>query len=124
MDRRVLRITADERLSGPATPGMIRETAIDTDQMWAGFVTTAPGMTSGWHHHGEYESAIYVMSGAMRMEFGPGGTDRLDAGPGDFLYVPPGAIHREGNPGLDEAHIVVVRSGSGTAVINVDGPAS
>lgn len=123
MDRGVLRISAGERTAGPATQGMVRETAIDTDRMWAGFVTTTPGMISGWHHHGEYESAIYVMSGALRMEFGPGGTDRLDGRPGDFLYVAPRAIHREGNPSDDDAHIVVVRSGYGPAVINVDGPA-
>jgi uncharacterized RmlC-like cupin family protein len=101
---------------------MRRETAIETDRMWAGFVTTAPGMISGWHHHGEYESSIYVMSGALRMEFGSDGADLLDARPGDFLYVAPGAIHREGNPSDDDAHIIVVRSGSGPAVINVDGP--
>ena len=62
------------------------------------------------------------MTGALRMESGPGGTDVLDAGPGDFLYVAPGAVHREGNPTDEEAHIIVVRSGSGPAVINVEGP--
>ena len=36
---------------------------------------------------------------------------------------PPGAIHREGNPGDDETHLIVVRAGSGPAVVNVDGPA-
>ena len=59
----------------------------------------------------------------MRMESGPDGADRLDADPGDFVYVAPGAIHREGNPSGEEAHIIVVRCGSGPAVINVDGPA-
>ncbi|HEX2358051.1 MAG TPA: hypothetical protein VHI50_16535, partial [Micromonosporaceae bacterium] len=46
---------------------------------------------------------------------------RVEALPGDFLYVPKGAIHREGNPGDQESHLVVVRAGHGPAVINVDG---
>jgi uncharacterized RmlC-like cupin family protein len=47
----------------------------------------------------------------------------VDAGPGDFVFVPKGAIHREGNPTDDESHLVVVRAGTGPAVVNVEGPA-
>ena len=79
-------------------------------------------MVSGWHHHGLYESTIFVTTGALLMEFGPDGRETLEARPGDFLYVAPGAVHRETNPTQDESHIIVVRSGSGEAVINVDGP--
>ena len=118
----VRRITADDRTEGAGTSGMIREQAVASDGMWAGLVRTAPGMVSGWHHHGDYESAIYVLSGALRMEFGPGGRDVLDAGPGDFLYVARGVIHREGNPTDGESQIVVVRSGSGEPVFNVEDP--
>ena len=118
----VRRITPAERAPGSVTPGMTREEAVGTEGMWAGVASTEAGMASGWHHHGLYESAIYVLSGALRMEFGPGGRDVLDAGPGDFLYVAPGAVHRESNPGDRESEIVVVRSGSGPPVINVDGP--
>ena len=64
-------------------------------------------MTSGWHHHGDYESVIYVLTGALRMEFGPGGGHTLEAGPGDFLFVPKGAVHRESNPTGDVAEILV-----------------
>jgi uncharacterized RmlC-like cupin family protein len=102
---------------------MAREQAVDTDGMWAGFVRTKPGMTSAWHHHGDYESTIYVVSGTIRMEFGHGGADAIEGSPGDFFYVPPWAIHREGNPTDEEAHLIVVRAGSGPAVTNVDGPA-
>jgi uncharacterized RmlC-like cupin family protein len=116
-------ITPGERVEGAPTPGMTREEAVATDGMWAGFARTDAGMVSGWHHHGEYESTIYVLTGALRMEFGAGGSHVLDAAPGDFLYVAPHAIHREGNPTDEEAHLVVVRSGSGEPVFNVDGPA-
>jgi hypothetical protein len=65
---------------------------------------------------------LRVMTGALRMEFGPGGAETLETGPGDFLYVAPGAIHRESNPSADESRIIVVRAGSGEPVFNVDGP--
>ena len=113
-----------DRVAGHATPGMVREQAVSTDGMWAGFVRTAAGETSAWHHHGEYESSIYVVSGRLRMESGRGGSEVIEAGAGDFCYVPPGAIHRELNPGDEESHLIVVRAGSGPAVVNVDGPAS
>jgi uncharacterized RmlC-like cupin family protein len=118
----VRRITPEERIQGAPTSGMIREEAIATEGMWAGLARTEAGMVSGWHHHGEYESTIYVLSGALRMEFGRDGGEILDAGPGDFLYVAPSAVHRESNPSEEESQIVVVRSGSGEPVVNVGAP--
>jgi uncharacterized RmlC-like cupin family protein len=122
-DASVRRVRPTERTQGEPTPGMTREQAVTTDTMWAGFVRTDAGMVSGWHHHGEYETSIYVISGALRMESGPGGGEVLDAAPGDFVYVPAHAIHREGNPSSDESTLVVVRAGKGDPVINVEGPA-
>jgi len=119
----VVRVTPDERVEGEHTPGMTREQAIAVPGLWAGFVRTEAHMTTGWHHHADYETSIYVVTGSLRMESGPGGVDVVEAGPGDFLHVPKGAIHREGNPGDEESHIVVVRAGQGAAVVNVDGPA-
>src|SRR5712691_12497357 len=89
------RIAPGDRSVGAATPGMIREEAVATRGMWAGLARTEPAMVSAWHHHGDYETAIYVLSGAIRMEFGPDGRDVLDGQPGDFLYVAPGAVHRD-----------------------------
>lgn len=121
--RPVTLVTAADRVEGERTPGMTREQAIAVEGMWAGLVRTGARMTSGWHHHADYETSIYVLSGSLRMESGPGGSHVVDAGPGDFLHVPKGAIHREGNPGDEESQLVVVRAGQGPAVVNVDGPA-
>jgi uncharacterized RmlC-like cupin family protein len=118
----VLLSSAADRTPGPPTPGMERLQAFETDGHWSGSARTEPGMTSGWHHHGEYESVIYVLTGSLRMEFGPGGADTVEAAPGDFLYVPRGAVHREGNPSAQPADIVVVRAGSGESTVNLDGP--
>ena len=107
---------------GQATPGMTRKEAFSTGRMWSGLLFTEPGMMSGWHHHGQHETTIYVLTGLLRMEFGAGGREVTTAGPGDFLYVSPGAVHRESNPTDDRATAVVVRAGTGDVVVNVDGP--
>ena len=119
----VRRIAPADRVLGDATPGMVREQAVAVEGMWSGFVRTEAHTTSGWHHHGGYDTSIYVATGGLRMECGPGGEVVVDAGPGDFVFVPRGAVHREGNPTDDESHLVVVRAGTGPAVVNVDGPA-
>ena len=118
----ILLVTAGDRKPGPSTPGMERQEAFATDGMWAGSARTEAGMVSGWHHHGEYETTIYVLTGGLRMEFGPGGSTTVEAGPGDFVYVPKGVVHRESNPSREPADIVVVRAGRGESTINVDGP--
>lgn len=118
----VRRIRPDERTTGAATPGMTREEAVATDRSWAGLARTDAGMLSGWHHHGDYESSIYVLSGVLRMESGPGGTEVLHAEPGDFVFVPAHAIHRESNPSDQPSECIVVRAGSGEVLFNVDGP--
>jgi uncharacterized RmlC-like cupin family protein len=117
-------IRAQDRVPADPTPGLTRERAIEVDGLWAGLVRTAPGTTSSWHHHGEYETSIYVAAGNLLMESGPAGSERITANPGDFVHVPKGAIHRETNPGDRESHLVVVRAGRGEPTTNVDGPAS
>lgn len=120
----VSRVRPDERVEGDPTSGMVREEAFAVDGMWAGVARTAAHSTSGWHHHGDHTTSIYVVEGVLRMESGPDGATVVEAGPGDFLHVPAGAIHREGNPADAESRIVVVRAGQGPTTINVDGPAA
>jgi uncharacterized RmlC-like cupin family protein len=58
-------IRPKDRVEEDPTPGMIREQVVFTEDMWAGLVRTEPRMVSGWHHHGDYETSIYVTSGAL-----------------------------------------------------------
>jgi uncharacterized RmlC-like cupin family protein len=101
---------------------MHREMAASSDRSWAGYVTTEAGMVSAWHHHADFESHIYVLAGVMRIESGPEGEHVIEAHAGDFIFVPPQTIHREINPGSEPSVVVVVRAGTGEAVVNVDGP--
>jgi uncharacterized RmlC-like cupin family protein len=107
---------------GPATPGMTREQAFGAEDRWVGYVRTEPGVKSGWHHHGEMDTYLYVLRGSLELEFGPGGRERMTPRAGEFAHVPAGLIHREGT-GPDEAgEAVVVRIGRGQPVVNVEGP--
>ena len=110
------------------TPGMNRAAAITharagAEKLWAGTVVIHPKAKTGAHHHGPVESVIYVVSGRARMRWG----DRLEfiaeAGPGDFIYVPPFVPHQEINAS-DDAPLscVLVRSGQEPVVVNLDLP--
>jgi uncharacterized RmlC-like cupin family protein len=117
-------VRSSERIvfAADATTGMVREEAFSGEGIWAGLVRAAPERASGWHHHGDYDTYIYVASGYLRFEFGPRGANQVEAGPGDFVHVPKHLVHRESNPDSDEGVLIGVRAGSGPAVVNVNGP--
>jgi uncharacterized RmlC-like cupin family protein len=113
----------------PQTPGMRRMGAIDAaragaEKLWAGTVVIHPDAKTGPHHHGDLESVIYVVSGRARMRWGERLEYTAEAGPGDFIYVPPYVPHQEINASPDsELSCVVVRSGQEPVVVNLDMPA-
>ena len=124
MEQRPVRVVRVEDLQdADPTAGMRRRRAFEAPGLWAGTVDTEPGATSGWHHHGEHETSLFVVRGRMRLESGPGGQDVVEAGPGEFLHVPAGTVHRESNPSPDEpSTAVIARAGRGAPTVNVDGP--
>ena len=121
---RVKRITPEDRVGGDLSPGVSREQAIVMEGFWTGVAFTEPGVVSGWHHHGNYETSIYVASGRVRLECGLDGHEIIEASVGDFIHVPAGAIHRESNPGDTTSSLVLLRVGTGSTTINTVGPAS
>ena len=90
-------------------------------KLWAGTVTIHPGARTGAHHHGPLESVIYVVKGRARMRWGERLEFCAEAGPGDFIYVPPFVPHQEINadPG-QPLDCVLVRSGQDPVVVNLD----
>lgn len=110
----------------PQTPGMQRAAAITTattgaNKLWAGTVSIFPDAKTGAHHHGELESVIYVVSGRARMRWGEQLEFVAEAGPGDFIYVPPFVPHQEINADDNQAlECVLVRSGQDPVVVNLD----
>jgi uncharacterized RmlC-like cupin family protein len=110
----------------PQTPGMSRAAAINhakagAQKLWAGTVIIHPDAKTGAHHHGELESVIYVVKGKARMRWGEQLEYVAEAGPGDFIFVPPYVPHQEINASPDEAlECVLVRSDQEAVVVNLD----
>jgi uncharacterized RmlC-like cupin family protein len=108
------------------TAGMDRSVAIDSarvgaQKIWAGTVTIHPDAKTGAHHHGELESVIYIVKGRARMRWGERLEYTAEAGPGDFIFVPPYVPHQEINASTDEPlECVLVRSDNETVVVNLD----
>lgn len=104
------------------TPGMQREELIKSPDSWVGIVHTEPMFTSGWHHHGDYDTYVYVISGELKLEFGEAGQKSVIAKAGEVTYIPKDTVHRESNPSTEEQVLFGVRVGQGAPVFNVDGP--
>lgn len=126
-DRGVRVVHGDELDSNtPQTPGMSRAAAINfaragAQKLWAGTVTIHPDAKTGAHHHGSLESVIYVVKGRARMRWGEQLEYVAEAGPGDFIYVPPYVPHQEINASADEPlECVLVRSDQEPVVVNLD----
>jgi 2-haloalkanoic acid dehalogenase type II len=108
------------------TPGMDRKAAINfakagAEKLWAGTVTIHPNAKTGAHHHGPVESVIYVVRGRARMRWGDALQYTAEAGPGDFIFVPPYVPHQEINAAASEPlDCVLVRSGQEPVVVNLD----
>ncbi|MBV9539577.1 MAG: cupin domain-containing protein [Acidisphaera sp.] len=107
------------------TPGMHREAAINlarvgAQKIWAGTVRIDPNAKTGAHHHGALESVIYVVSGRARMRWGEHLEFVAEAGPGDFIFVPPYVPHQEINAADEPLQCVLVRSDNEAVVVNLD----
>ncbi|MGW4643651.1 cupin domain-containing protein [Sphaerisporangium sp. NPDC004334] len=112
------------------TGGMLRRAAISgasvgSRRLWMGQTHVAPATVSAAHHHGDSETAIYVVSGTpsfvfLDVEGGEAHEVRIDAAPGDYIFVPPFVPHREENPDPEvEAVVVIARSTQEAIVVNL-----
>jgi uncharacterized RmlC-like cupin family protein len=108
------------------TPGMERYEAVSgsltgSEKIWMGENHVAAGLRSANHHHGSSETGIYVVSGHPVFVFAEGTEEvRINAAPGDYIFVPPYVPHREENPSADEEAVVVLaRSSQESIVVNL-----
>jgi uncharacterized RmlC-like cupin family protein len=113
------------------TAGMQRKEAISgrtvgARNLWMGQTHVPASTASANHHHGESETAIYVVSGHPTFVFLDLDGDepverRIEAAPGDYVFVPPFVPHREENPDPDgEAVVVIARTTQEAIVVNLD----
>jgi uncharacterized RmlC-like cupin family protein len=109
----------------PQTAGMTRAAAITqartgAQKLWAGTVKVEPDAKTGPHHHGELETVLYIVRGRARFRWGDHLEFSDEAGPGDFVFIPPFVPHQEINATQTEVvEAVVVRSGQDPIVVNL-----
>ena len=123
-----LRLIRKEAIaSGTAqTRGMTRFAGISkatagSRAIFMGETHVAPRRSSGPHHHGVSETCIYVVSGKPVFVYKEAGERvRLEARPGDYIYVPPHVPHIEENPHDEPAVIVLARTTQEAIVENLD----
>ena len=110
------------------TTGMRRIEAISgktvgSSALWMGETHVSAATASADHHHGESETAIYVVRGNPVFVFfdeESGAEKRLETKPGDYVFVPPWVPHREENPDpQNEAVVVIARTTQEAIVINL-----
>src|SRR2546426_8148099 len=100
---------------GQSTPGILREKAFESSNVLVSRTRLDPAAVSGWHHHGTHALYGFLLSGRLRLEDGTTGAEAVTVGQGDFLHIPPGLVHRDGNPdrarGLGGGHNLVGSGG-------------
>jgi uncharacterized RmlC-like cupin family protein len=107
------------------SPGMLRFEGISgrtvgSERIWLGENHVGPHVQSANHHHGESESALFVVAGNPVFVYSENGMERrIEVAPGDYVFVPPFLPHREENPGAVEAFVVLARSTQEAIVVNV-----
>lgn len=121
-------VSPAQRVADTASGAMWREAAVSarttgSKVLWVGHVELAPGLRSAYHHHGDSESAIYIISGGARFLTGDRLEEQHDAGEGDFVWVPPHLRHVEMNLSHQEpVRMVVARSTQEAIVVNLPDP--
>lgn len=123
-----IRVVSSAEMIQPTsmTDGMDRMEAISqrtvgAKKIWAGNVTIQPNARTGAHHHGHLESVIYIVEGRAQMRWGERLEFVAEAGPGDYLYVPPFVPHQEINASPDTVlECILVRNDGEAVVVNLD----
>jgi len=107
------------------TEGAVRRAGIsnlntDASRIWLGKVHTPAGYASGAHHHGEADTAGYVLKGRAYLLFGEDYGERLELEEGDFIFVPPNTPHIEGNASDTDELVWMTSRSPDNIVVNLD----
>lgn len=105
--------------------GALRVAGVDrhltaATQIWMGKVSNEPGYRSVAHHHGEAQTAGYVLEGEARIYYGPSYEQFVDMGEGDFVFVPPHFPHIEANRSAERRLVWVTARTPDNIVINLE----
>jgi uncharacterized RmlC-like cupin family protein len=109
----------------PQTRGLQRFEAVSakrlgSEDLWMGLSVLPAGGRTGVHHHGESETALYVLSGVGRWWVGDALDQAREAHPGDFVYIRPNVVHWEENASdIEPVRMIVARTTQDAIVVNL-----
>ena len=107
--------------SGMQRFAAISSTLVGSQGICAGYTVIEKNVTTGWHHHGNQETIIYVKSGQAKVRWGPQLQQEALAQAGSFVYIPAFLPHQEINPSPDTvSEWVIVRNGPEAIVVNLE----
>ena len=86
----------------------ISQATTGAHNIYMGVFRVPPGARSRPHYHADCESAVYMLSGRLKVKWGDHLEDEFEIGPGDLVYVPPRETHILENASEDEAAEYVV----------------
>ena len=105
--------------------GALRVSGVDRNltsasQIWMGKVSNEPGYRSVAHHHGDAQTAGYVLEGEARIYYGPSYQQYVDMNEGDFVFVPPNFPHIEANRSAERRLVWLTARTPDNIVVNLD----
>ena len=93
---------------------------VGSEGIFMGRYRVPPGAHSSLHLHTNCETAVYVLRGRAYAYAGENMDQYIEAGPGDFAYIPANLAHVVGCPaGSEPLEYVVARSAQEEIVVNL-----
>ena len=83
--------------------------------------TIPPGGVAYAHVHVGFEVMLYILSGRVRHEYGPGLTLTVENSAGDFIFIEPGVPHEVFNASSTEPVVAVVARSDASEWQNIVG---
>src|SRR4029453_18169107 len=71
----------------------ISQATTGATNIYMGVFRVPAGARSRPHYHDACESAVYMLSGRLAIQWGDRLEERVEIGPGDMIYVPPRETH-------------------------------
>ncbi|MCI4363667.1 MAG: cupin domain-containing protein [Thermoplasmata archaeon] len=105
-----------------STAGVGWLSGYETSTEQFGEIRVGAGAVGRWHRHANRTLYGYVVAGGSTLEFGPKGKEMARLAQRDFFRVPPHLVHRDVNTHPEEAVILIVNLGEGTATVELDSP--
>ena len=91
---RVVKPEPDHELPRGVVGGAeISQATTGAHNLYMGIFRVPAGARGRPHYHDNCESALYMLSGSIEIQWGDHLEDRVTVEPGDMLYVPPGQTH-------------------------------